>query len=145
MGDLATAVLSDVAPEELADFDTVLRGFDTSARAHQRAQHGVEQETATGIAEAGEVLGGIVLAAGSDLLKDAVKDGAKRSGRRIASLFPRRSRARSSTPLPPLSPDRAEKFRVRAAELCAQYGAPPATARAIAESVVARWPSAPPR
>jgi hypothetical protein len=140
LGGLATAVLRDCAPDQLGDFPIVLRGFDASPRGHERAQRGVREESASGAALAGEVIGSIVLAVGADLLKDLLVDGAKQAGRKLMRLR-RRPRVTSSTVLPELDASRMDQVRLRAAALLCEYGLPAEEAQAMADSFVQQWPA----
>jgi hypothetical protein len=145
LADVATAVLQDTAPDQLRDFHVVMRGFDASPEAHERAQRGVREESAAGAALAGEVIGGIILAVGADLAKDLLKDavvaGAKRVRRTVLG-FARRRRVTSGTVLPGLPASWAEEFRMRAAALSVEYGASAEEAKEMADSFVRQWPSA---
>jgi hypothetical protein len=146
LAEVAAAVLRDVAPDQLGDFHVVTQGFDASPRAHLRAQRGVTEESASGAAIAGEVLGGIVLAVGADLAKDLLKNavvaGAKRARRGVLGLR-RRPRVTSETVLPTLGSSRVEAFRTEATELLVEYGASAEEAKALADSFVRRWPTEP--
>lgn len=139
LGELAEAVLRDIAPDELDDFDLVVKGFDASPRAHERAQRGVDEETAAGLAEVGEVLGGIVLAVGTDLIKEATENGLKTSGRRALDML-RRRRSTSDTELPVLTDEKANGLRLRARDLALEFGASPDVAASIADAMSTRWP-----
>jgi hypothetical protein len=144
LGEVARAVLRDAAPDQLGDFHVVRPGFDASPRAHLRAQRGVTEESASGAAIAGEVIGGIVLAVGAglakDLLKDAIVAGTKRTRRGLLSVF-RRSRVTSETVLPTLDPSRAEAFRMRASALLVEYGVSAEEAKTMADSFLRQWPT----
>ncbi len=141
LADVVLSVLSKKAPDELADFSVVVAGFDASPRAHRRAQRGADEDSASMIAASGEVLSGIVLAVGADMAKDLLKDGLVSGVKSGWGRF--RRRLRSNTTLPALSDDRVEGFRLRAAALFVEYGAPGDRAGELADELIEQWPSAP--
>jgi hypothetical protein len=139
--DVVRAVVADVAPDELADFERVARGYAASAAKRGWPWH--TESSASASVVAGQPVAALVTAVGAELGTDVVLLGAPTVRRRIATLWSRlRGRTTIDLDSPPPAVREVDVARLQAAAItmARARGASDDVATSIGTGLARQWP-----
>lgn len=142
--DVVRAAVGDVAPDELADFERVARGYAASAAKRGWPWH--TESSASASVVAGQPVAALVTAVGAELGTDVVLLGAPTVRRRIATLWSRlRGRTTIDLDSPPPAVREVDVARLQAAAItmARARGASDDVATSIGTGLARQWPRLP--
>ena len=142
--DVVRAAVAEVAPDELADFEVVARGYAASAAKRGWPWH--TESTPSASVVAGQPVAALVTAVGAELVRNVVLLGAPTVRRRIATLW---SRAWGRTTIdldrspPAVREVDVARLQAAAITMARARGASDDVATSIGTALARQWPRLP--